>query len=42
MANVSQAAKETEASSSQTLQTASQLNGLSTELARVIRPAAPA
>lgn len=40
MANVAQAAKETEASSSQTLQTSSQLTGLSRELARMIQPQA--
>ncbi len=38
IANVAQATKETEASSTQTLQTASQLAGLSRELARLIHP----
>jgi CHASE3 domain sensor protein len=38
IANVSQASKETETSSAQTLQTASQLAGLSTELLRIIKP----
>src|SRR5258706_3839602 len=37
IANVAQTTRETEASSSQTLQTASQLSGLSRELLRVIR-----
>jgi methyl-accepting chemotaxis protein len=38
IANVAQASKETEAGSSQTLQTASQLAGLSKDLLRLIRP----
>ena len=38
IASVSQAAKETEASSGQTLQTASQLAGLSKELLRLVQP----
>ncbi|HEV8582808.1 MAG TPA: methyl-accepting chemotaxis protein [Thermoanaerobaculia bacterium] len=38
IANVAQATKETEASSSQTLQTASQLAGLSRDLLRLIKP----
>ncbi len=38
IANVAQASKETEASSGQTLQTASQLSGLSKDLLRLIRP----
>jgi methyl-accepting chemotaxis protein len=38
IANVAQASKETEASSTQTLQTASQLAGLSKELLRLIEP----
>jgi methyl-accepting chemotaxis protein len=42
VANVAQAAQETETSSSQTLQTASQLAGLSRELMRLIRPEATA
>jgi methyl-accepting chemotaxis protein len=42
VANVSQVAKETEASSNQTLQTSSQLTGLSRELARLIQPQAGA
>ena len=42
VASVSQAAKETEASSSQTLQTSSQLSGLSKELGRLIQPQATA
>lgn len=37
IANVAQATRETEASSSQTLQTASQLTGLSRDLARLVR-----
>jgi methyl-accepting chemotaxis protein len=40
IANVAQATKETEASSSQTLQTASQLAGLSRDLLRLIKPQA--
>jgi methyl-accepting chemotaxis protein len=40
IANVVKASRETEASSSQTLQTATQLSGLSRELARLIRPTA--
>jgi methyl-accepting chemotaxis protein len=36
--NVAQASKETETSTSQTLQTASQLNGLSGELMRMVQP----
>jgi methyl-accepting chemotaxis protein len=36
--SVAQASKETEASSSQTLQTASQLSGLSRELLRLVQP----
>lgn len=36
--NVAQAAKETEASSGQILQTAGQLNGLSTDLLRLVKP----
>ena len=39
--NIAQAAKETEASTSQTLQTASQLSGLSRELLRLVQPEAP-
>jgi hypothetical protein len=42
IANISLAAKETETSSSQTLQTSSQLTALSTDLARLIRPRANA
>lgn len=38
IANAAQATREAEASSSQTLQTASQLTGLSRDLARLIRP----
>jgi methyl-accepting chemotaxis protein len=38
IANVAQATKETEASASQTLQTASQLTGLSRDLMRLIQP----
>ncbi len=38
IANVAQASKETEASSAQTLQTASELAGLSKELLRIVRP----
>lgn len=38
VANVAQATRETEASSSQTLQTASQLTGLSRDLLRLIQP----
>lgn len=38
--NVTKATRETEASSSQTLQTATQLSGLSRELTRLIRPSA--
>jgi CHASE3 domain sensor protein len=38
IANVAQATRETEASSGQTLQTASQLAGLSRDLLRVVRP----
>lgn len=38
IANVAQATRETEASSAQTLQTASQLAGLSRELSRLIQP----
>jgi methyl-accepting chemotaxis protein len=37
ISNVAQATKETEASSSQTLQTATQLSGLSTELLQLIK-----
>ena len=40
IANTAQAARETEASSSQTLQTASQLAGMSRELLRLVRPQA--
>lgn len=40
ISNVAQASKENETSSGQTLQTASQLTGLSRELARLIQPAA--
>jgi CHASE3 domain sensor protein len=40
IANVAQASKETEASSGQTLQTASQLAGLSQNLLRLVRPQA--
>jgi methyl-accepting chemotaxis protein len=39
IANVAQTSKETETSSAQTLQTASQLAGLSSELQRIINPA---
>ena len=42
IANVAQATKETEASSAQTLQTASQLAGLSKELLRLVKPQAAA
>jgi len=42
IADVSQAAKETEVSSAQTLQTSSQLTSLARELARVIHPQAGA
>jgi len=42
IANIAQASKETEASSSQTLQTASELAGLSKDLLRVVRPQAAA
>ncbi len=42
IANVAQATRETEASSGQTLQTATQLTGLSRELTRLIQPAASA
>jgi methyl-accepting chemotaxis protein len=38
IANIAQASKETEASSSQTLQTASELAGLSKDLLRLVRP----
>jgi methyl-accepting chemotaxis protein len=38
ISNVAQASKETEASASQTLQTVSQLAGLSRDLLRIIRP----
>jgi CHASE3 domain sensor protein len=38
IANITQASKETEASSSQTLQTASELAGLSKDLLRLVRP----
>ena len=38
IANVAQATRETEASASQTLQTASELAHLSTDLARIVRP----
>jgi methyl-accepting chemotaxis protein len=37
ISNVAQATKETEASASQTLQTASQLTGLSRDLARLVQ-----
>jgi methyl-accepting chemotaxis protein len=40
IANLAQASKETEASSGQTLQTASQLAGLSQDLLRLVRPQA--
>jgi len=40
IASVAQASRETEASTAQTLQTASQLTGLSRELARIIQPQA--
>jgi CHASE3 domain sensor protein len=39
--NVAQAARESEASTSQTVQTASQLTGLSRELLRLVQPGAP-
>ena len=39
-ASTAQAARETEASSAQTLQTASQLAGMSRELLRLVRPQA--
>jgi CHASE3 domain sensor protein len=42
IANVAKAAKETEVSSNQTLQTATQLSGLSRELTRLIQPTASA
>jgi methyl-accepting chemotaxis protein len=42
VSNVAKAAKETEASSNQTLQTATQLSGLSRELTRLIQPTASA
>lgn len=42
MANVAQATKETEASSTQTLQTASQLTTLSRDLGRLIKAQANA
>jgi CHASE3 domain sensor protein len=42
ISNVAQATKETEASASQTLQTASQLTGLSRDLMRLIQPQASA
>jgi methyl-accepting chemotaxis protein len=42
VSNVAKVAKETEASSSQTLQTATQLSGLSRELIRLIQPTATA
>ena len=42
IANVAQASRETEASSSQTLQTASQLAGLSKDLLRLVQPQAAA
>lgn len=42
VANVAQATRETEASSSQTLQTASQLTGLSRDLMRLVQPQAAA
>lgn len=42
VANVAQATRETEASSSQTLQTASQLSGLSRDLMRLVQPQAAA
>ncbi|OGQ26679.1 MAG: hypothetical protein A2138_13295 [Deltaproteobacteria bacterium RBG_16_71_12] len=42
IANVAQATRETEASAGQTLQTASQLTGLSKDLTRLIRPQADA
>ena len=38
IANVAQASRETEASSGQTLQTASELSGLSNELLRIVQP----
>jgi len=38
IANVAQTTKETEASSGQTLQTASQLASLSSELLRLVQP----
>jgi methyl-accepting chemotaxis protein len=38
IANVAQASKDSEASSAQTLQTASQLNGLSRDIMRIVRP----
>ena len=38
ISNVAQATKETEASSSQTLQTASQLAGLSRDLRKLVQP----
>jgi len=40
VANVAQTSKETEASASQTLQTASQLAGLSKDLLKLVRPQA--
>jgi methyl-accepting chemotaxis protein len=42
IANIAQASKETEASSTQTLQTASQLAGLSKDLLRLVRSQAAA
>jgi methyl-accepting chemotaxis protein len=42
IANVAQATRETEASSSQTFQTASQLTSLSNELQRLVKPQAVA
>src|SRR5262249_22263410 len=42
IANVARASKETEVSAGQTLQTATQLTGLSRELTRLIRPAVAA
>jgi methyl-accepting chemotaxis protein len=42
ISNVAQASKEAETSAGQTLQTASQLAGLSNDLLRVIRPQVPA
>jgi len=42
VSNVAKAAQETEASTTQTLQTATQLSGLSRELTRLIQPTANA